>query len=810
MKNLCLITIALLFTVATHAQTTNVQFQVNMNYKIALGTFNPATQTVDIAGTFNNWGAPTTALSDSDADGIYTVSIALPIGTGIQFKTRINALWNGTEEFAGGGPNRMYTVAANGIVAYWYNDQVSPDVLSVAFTSSANVVQPGQSVQFTDQSTGNPVTWEWSFPGGSPAVSSDQNPLVAYPDVGVYSVSLTVTNAASQSLTETHANLIRVDAMQTYWWNDRVFYEVFLRSFKDSNGNGIGDIQGLISKLDYLNDGNPATTTDLGVTAIWLMPVQQSPSYHGYDTTDYMTVEADYGTNADFAALTAAAHARGIKVIIDMVMNHTSNLDPWFIASQTASNPKRDWYIWENTNPGTPGPFAGDPWHALNSDYFYGCFNAGMPDLNFYKQEVRDEFDNITEYWLNTMGADGFRLDAANVLMENATVAINAPETLAYWQQFRAHYKSVKPDAYSVGEVIEPTSVIQQYVNNEGLDNCFEFNVASATINALNNGNATGLSTALNEASIAFPFLQYGTFISNHDQVRVMSQFSSDVNKAKAAATMLLTLPGVPYIYYGEELGMTSGTLDPTKRTPMQWTGSANAGFSSTTPWQAPNADFTTKNVAAQQASSTSLWTTYRNLITIRNNEAALTKGNYRPIISSSTAALSYIRQYQGQNVLVVVNVGATALANVTLSLSTGGITPGNYTMTSLIGGSSLNVTIGADGGFSVLEIAALPIRGTLIYKLQETLGSTTFSGLTVAVYPVPSHDYIYAQLSNEMNGEVTYNISDMAGRKLSAGKFNYVKGENYRIAIDQLPAGIYFIKFSSGAKSSVVKFLVE
>ena len=161
-------------------------------------------------------------------------------------------------------------------------------------------------MQFFDQSTGSPITWAWSFPGGSPSTSSDQNPLITYAAAGVYNVTLTVTNAASESLSKTFANFVRVDPMQTYWWNDSVFYEVFLRSFKDSNGDGVGDIQGLISKLDYLNDGNPATTTDLGITALWLMPIQQSPSYHGYDTTDYMTVKADYGTNADFAALVVA------------------------------------------------------------------------------------------------------------------------------------------------------------------------------------------------------------------------------------------------------------------------------------------------------------------------------------------------------------------------------------------------------------------------------------------------------------------------------------------------------------------------
>ncbi|RYD90432.1 MAG: PKD domain-containing protein, partial [Sphingobacteriales bacterium] len=362
-----------------HAQNTQVQFRVNMNQQIALGNFNAGTQTVDVAGSFNNWGVPPTVLTDTDADGIYTGTVSLTIGNTIQFKTRINAQWNGTEEFSGGGPNRTYTVMNNGIVEYWYNDVVPVGALVVNALPSAYVVQPGQAIQYLDQTSGTPVSWLWSFPGGTPATSTAQNPLVTYSTEGLYSFTLTVTDANGNTYVKQFGNIIRVDAMQTFWWNETVFYEAFVRSFKDSNGDGKGDIQGLISKLDYLNDGNPNTTTDLGVTGLWLMPIQQSPSYHGYDVTDYMTVEQDYGNNADFIALIEAAHARGIKVIIDMVMNHTSNQHPWFVSSTNPNSDKRDWYIWQDTNPGTPGPFEGTAWHQSGGDYYYGAFYSGMP-----------------------------------------------------------------------------------------------------------------------------------------------------------------------------------------------------------------------------------------------------------------------------------------------------------------------------------------------------------------------------------------------------------------------------------------------
>ena len=172
------------------------------------------------------------------------------------------------------------------------------------------------------------------------------------------------------------------------WWNDTVFYEIFVRSFYDSDGNGIGDLNGVIEKLDYLNDGDPTTSEDLGVTGIWLMPIMVSPSYHGYDVVDYFQVDPDYGTNEDFLRLMDEAHARGIRVIVDLVMNHTSNAHPWFLDSQNPDSDKREWYIWADENPGYRGPDGQVVWHNNPSGYYYGIFWSGMPDLNYENPDV--------------------------------------------------------------------------------------------------------------------------------------------------------------------------------------------------------------------------------------------------------------------------------------------------------------------------------------------------------------------------------------------------------------------------------------
>src|SRR5690242_15613038 len=202
-------------------------------------------------------------------------------------------------------------------------------------------------------------------------------------------------------------------------WSRRVWYEAFVRSFKDGNGDGIGDFRGLTSKLDYLNDGDPSTTDDLGVTGMWLMPIADSPSYHGYDVIDYDKVEPDYGTRADLDAFLAAAHARGIKVIVDLVLNHTSSENPWFQASAKHDGTHDDWYVWSDTNPGWLGPDGQVVWREQGKRWYYALFSEGMPDLNYRSPAVTAEIDRITTYWLQDVGVDGFRLDAAKYLVED-------------------------------------------------------------------------------------------------------------------------------------------------------------------------------------------------------------------------------------------------------------------------------------------------------------------------------------------------------------------------------------------------------
>src|SRR2546430_34446 len=248
------------------------------------------------------------------------------------------------------------------------------------------------------------------------------------------------------------------------WANGAVFYEVFVRSFQDSDGDGRGDLKGLTSRLDYLNDGDPATRTDLGIDAIWLMPVFASPSYHGYDTTDYEKINPDYGASADFDALVAQAHKRGIKIILDLVVNHTGSGHPWFVDSASGpSSAHRDWYVWSATDLRWSTPWSSDDtWHAQDSsDYFYGLFWSGMPDLNFRSQAVRDEVKRIAKVWLDR-GVDGFRLDAARYLIENGggPGEYDQPETHAFWKEFSASVRAAKADATLVGEVWAETPVI--------------------------------------------------------------------------------------------------------------------------------------------------------------------------------------------------------------------------------------------------------------------------------------------------------------------------------------------------------------
>lgn len=516
------------------------------------------------------------------------------------------------------------------------------------------------------------------------------------------------------------------------WWNDTVFYEVFVRSFYDSDGDGIGDLDGLIEKLNYLNDGDPTTTDDLGVTGIWLMPVAQSPSYHGYDTTDYYTVEEDYGSNEDFQRLIDEAHRRGITVLVDLVLNHTSTEHPWFIDS--ASGPdsdKRDWYIWRPSDDGSRAPWVGGGpvWHKQGDAYYFGLFWEGMPDLNYRNPVVTAEMQNAARFWLKEMGVDGFRLDAVRHLVEEGTVYSGAPATHAWLGGFDDFVDTVDAEALTVGEVWDTTAQVAPYVTNSEVDLAFEFDVAHGILTSVQQSKPLLTAAQVADALAAYPAGQFATFLTNHDQPRSATMLFKDVEGQKLAATALLTMPGVPFIYYGEEIGMTGNKPDELIRTPMQWSGEANAGFTSGRPWQPANRGFEQLNVAAQDADPNSLLSHYRRLIHLRNDHPALLRGAFIPVESSCDSTLAFLRQAPagdadapaGQTTLVVLNFDRKGeQKGCTFSYSGDSLPAGAYQMRDLLnGGDAAPLTATADGFQAYAPLPSLMARAGHILLLE-------------------------------------------------------------------------------------------
>lgn len=510
------------------------------------------------------------------------------------------------------------------------------------------------------------------------------------------------------------------------WWQDRVFYEVFVRSFADSDGDGIGDLRGLTSRLDDLNDGDPTTTDDLGVTALWLMPVAESPSYHGYDVTDYRTIEPDYGTAEDFRALVAAAKDRGIDVIVDLVMNHTSVEHPWFQDARTPGSEHDDWYVWANESPGFAGPAGRPVWHPDGDRVYYGYFWEGMPDLNLANPDVTAEMDAIARFWVDEMGAAGFRLDAARHLLEDGSTLENTPATFAWLQGFRDRLQSTTPDALVVGEVWDSTSIASQYVRDGALDLTFDFDLAAQMLLAVRSGDSGSIRQIQAAVTEAYPPGGYAAFLSNHDQDRVFDVVGRDVAKAKGAATLLLTNPGVPFLYYGEEIGLRGRKPDERIRTPMPWTGDG-PGFGFTTadaPWQ-PMADGVADgtNVAAQTDDPDSLRSHYRRLIAVRGANPALATGTAAmPIEASAGAVYAVLRHdpVSGQAVAVISNLSDAAVEGVTLTLADGPLC-GSPTPTVLFGTAPADMSapvITATGGLDGWRIGTLDPHQDLILDL--------------------------------------------------------------------------------------------
>ncbi|HKG56047.1 MAG TPA: alpha-amylase family glycosyl hydrolase, partial [Candidatus Limnocylindrales bacterium] len=449
-----------------------------------------------------------------------------------------------------------------------------------------------------------------------------------------------------------------------------VFYEVFVRSFADSDGDGIGDLPGVTAHLDDLNDGNPATTADLGITGLWLMPVAESASYHGYDVTDYRAIEHDYGDAADFHALVDAAHERGIKVVVDFVPNHTSKQNPWFRDAEQ-HGPHDAWYVWSPTDPGYAGPDGQQVWHRdEDGRFYYGVFGDGLPDLNLRNPDVTKELHSIAKYWLEDMGVDGLRVDAAKHLLEDGEKQTNTAETKAWLTAFRDDVHGALRDSLVLGEVWDPRGITSSYPASGAVDLVFDFEVGGAILGSVRLGDAGTLKTTESELGSRYPPGSVATFLSNHDQPRFMSQLSGDATAAKAAAAALLLAPGVPFVYYGEELGMTGTKPDERIRTPYPWTASAPGfGFTSGTPWEQFGDNAVTANVESERKDGSSLLATYRDLIRVRTSHPALSSGTVVPLDSSPSSVAAFLRRDATETLVVIHALSKDAVSGATLDV---------------------------------------------------------------------------------------------------------------------------------------------
>ena len=470
-------------------------------------------------------------------------------------------------------------------------------------------------------------------------------------------------------------------------WRNAVCYEVFVRSFYDSDGDGIGDLRGLIEKLDHINDGDPDTQRDLGANCIWLMPIAQSSSYHGYDVTNYYHVDRDYGTTEDFRRLIAEAHRRGIRVLVDLVLNHASAEHPYFRSALfDPASPYREWFIWSPTQREVEG--WRPVWHRAptREEYYYGFFWHGMPDLNLGQPAVRAETKRIARFWLTEMGVDGFRLDAVAHFFEAGDTLMHASANHPWLRDYADYLRRIAPDAFHVGEVWGNIATMRAYYPDQ-LDAYFIFEVADSLIAAARSGSKRPVVSAVQRAQRDLPPGRWASLLRNHDQTRTMTELGGDVARARTAATLLLTLPGVPFVYYGEEIGMTGEKPDPRLRTPMHWVREPAAGFTRGMPWEPLQPDSFTANVEAQNTDSTSLLNHYRRLIHMRVAHPELgASGEFVPLGTGEDAALAYLRQEDGRAALVVANLGDRSLSGVALSSTGPVLSPGRYVARPLLG----------------------------------------------------------------------------------------------------------------------------
>jgi maltose alpha-D-glucosyltransferase/alpha-amylase len=491
------------------------------------------------------------------------------------------------------------------------------------------------------------------------------------------------------------------------WYKDAVIYQIHVRSFYDSNGDGIGDFQGLAQKIDYLHD--------LGVNAIWLMPFFPSPLRDdGYDISDYTSVHSNYGTLDDFKKFLTSAHESGIKVIIELVLNHTSDQHPWFQESRSSGdNPHRDWYVWSDTDTKYRGAriifldteMSNWAWDPVSKSYYWHRFFSHQPDLNFENPAVREELWKVVKFWL-AVGVDGFRLDAVPYLVEReGTSCENLPETHAILKDLRRRIDAEFPGTMLLAEANQwPADLRPYFGDGDEFHMAFHFPLMPRMFMGLKLEDRKPITEILQQTPEIPPACQWCLFLRNHDELtlemvtdverdymydvfardkvmrlnlgirrRLAPLLDNDRRRIELMNGMLMSLPGTPIIYYGDEIGMGDNVHLGDRngvRTPMQWNGGWNAGFSAADPESLysplilnPVYGYQAINVQSQKRSEHSLLSWMQRLIRVRRSTPAFGRGSIEFLYPANHRVLAYVRQIERETVLVVNNLSSAAQA---------------------------------------------------------------------------------------------------------------------------------------------------
>jgi len=654
------------------------------------------TRSVHLAGEFNHWSMNRDAMRDEDADGVWRILYPLDVGRRYEYKFVVDGTEWVTDPNA---PEINRSNFDNGVVTHLppgvpYAVRVQP-----AYGSRVEALAPVSAKLMCYGDRIDPASVEvrldsrrldHEYDASSGEISAL---LPGNVNDGQYTLTFSARSVGAGKPGETAVPFTLDRTPPVFespdFYDAAVVYEIFVRSFEDSDGDGIGDLNGITRRLDYLNDGDPDTDGDLGIDVIWMMPVCQSPSYHGYDITDYYTIEGDYGTNEDFFALCREAHARGIRIVFDYVVNHSSNQHPFL--RDAYGNPGSKYSAWYRfTNP-----------EQTKYEGFAGW--EGMPLLNFDSREMRDYITRMAYFWMDPNGdgdfhdgVDGFRCD----------VAKGPPHD--WWKELRASVKSVRRDFLLFGEVWDGSPAVLDEYFDEEYDMQFDYPLYYKFLGLLNNGAIDDFDWMLEQERVTYPpESQVCRFLDNHDNDRTLSAVGGDEALDRLGVLILMTLPGTPMLYYGEEIGM-EGVNPPDERIrrPMEW-----------------------DTLERQKEDPGSLFHWHRRLVHLRKRYASLTARHdartvsYRRVETDEDAVYAYLRSSGDETpLLVVCNLSRKPIERCTLALEASDLPPGEYRLQEVFPETRAFHRLGIreHGGFAVVLPGRLDTRAGIVISLER------------------------------------------------------------------------------------------